>query len=165
MPPRTEGRAEARLRDRTATLAGHIEDLFYAAILVALTAGGALLFGYALYGFVGDVSTGPLDRALLSLLDALLLVFIFTELIHTVRAVIAEGVLVVEPFLIVGIVAAMRRIVVISAEAKDMLGSPDFADAMIEIGVLALSAILLAVSIFLLRRSGGDERNAQHARG
>lgn len=123
-----------------------------------------MLFGNGLYRFAADASSGPAERALLSLLDALLLVFIFTELIHTVRAVIAEGVVVVEPFLVVGIVAAIRRIVVISAEAKDMLGSPDFADAMIEIGVLAATVILLGLTIVLLRRSGGDERDAQHAR-
>jgi uncharacterized membrane protein (DUF373 family) len=151
------------MRDRTAAVAGYIEDGFYAAILIALAAAGVLLFSYALYGFIRDITQQPI-RALLELLDMLLLVFIFTELIHTVRAVIAEGVLVVEPFLVVGIVAAIRRIVVISAEAKAMLGTPDFADAMLEIGVLAVTVILLGVTIFLLRRSGGHESQAEHAR-
>jgi hypothetical protein len=42
----------------------------------------------------------------------------------------------VEPFLIVGMVAA-RRLIVISAEAENLLGTAGFRDLMVEIGVLA----------------------------
>jgi hypothetical protein len=50
----------------------------------------------------------------------------FTELITTIRVVITRRRVVVEPFLIVGIVAAVRRLIVISAEAeKSTTQSPE----------------------------------------
>jgi hypothetical protein len=87
----------------------------------------------------------------------MLLVFIVTELIHTISSVIRERVLLTEPFLIVGIVAAIRRLVLISAEVKNLLGKPEFPDAMLEIGVLTAAIVLLSLSIFLLRHTTRSE--------
>jgi uncharacterized membrane protein (DUF373 family) len=65
----------------------------------------------------------------------------------------------VEPFLIVGIVAAVRRLIVISAEAENLLGTAEFRDVMLEIGVLAVTVLLLGVTVLVLRikRSEDDE--------
>jgi hypothetical protein len=46
----------------------------------------------------------------------------------------------------------------VSAEAKDLLGKPEFGDAMIEIGVLTGSVVILAGSIFLLRTPSAASR-------
>ncbi len=153
------------LRDRTEKLFGYVEDVFYVAVAVALTLVGVVLFGYVVYDFVSKVGDGDLTAKILALLDGLLLVFIITELIHTVRAVIDEKVLVAEPFLIVGIVAAIRRLIVVSAEAKDLLGKPEFSDAMTEIGVLTGSVVVLAGSIFLLRHTQRSEPTSEHEPG
>ena len=95
----------------------------------------------------------------LELLSGLLLVFIFTELITTIRVVIARRRVVVEPFLIVGIVAAVRRLIVISAEAENLLGTAEFRDVMLEIGVLAATVLLLGATVLVLRikRAEDDE--------
>ncbi len=153
------------LRERTESAFGVVEDVFYVVIALALGLAGVLLFGYVVYDFVSHISGGDLTAKILVLLDGLLLVFIVTELIHTVRAVIDERVLVAEPFLIVGIVAAIRRLIVVSAEAKDLLGTPDFADAMIEIGVLTGSVLVLAAAIFLLRNTYRSEPTSEHEPG
>jgi uncharacterized membrane protein (DUF373 family) len=73
--------------------------------------------------------------------------------------VIARRRVVVEPFLIVGIVAAVRRLIVISAEAENLLGTAEFRDVMLEIGVLAVTVLLLGVTVLVLRikRSEDDE--------
>jgi uncharacterized membrane protein (DUF373 family) len=85
-------------------------------------------------------------------------VFIFTELISTIRVVIARRSVTVEPFLIVGMVAAIRRLIVISAEAENLLGTPRLRDLMAEIGVLAGTVLVLGVTVFVLRIvRGGDE--------
>ncbi|HVM35868.1 MAG TPA: phosphate-starvation-inducible PsiE family protein, partial [Actinomycetota bacterium] len=94
---------------------------------------------------------------LLGFLDAMLLVFIVTELIHTVRAILRENILMTEPFLIVGIVAAIRRLVVISAEIQDLVGKPEFSDALMEMGVLVAIVVGLAASIFMLRHTEHSE--------
>jgi uncharacterized membrane protein (DUF373 family) len=116
-----------------------------------------MLLGVVVYDFVRDLGQGPFIAAVLELLSGLLLVFIFTELITTIRVVIARRRVVVEPFLIVGIVAAVRRLIVISAEAENLLGTAEFRDVMIEIGVLAATVLLLGATVLLLRIRRADE--------
>jgi uncharacterized membrane protein (DUF373 family) len=126
---------------------------------LALIVGGTILLGVVVYDFVRDLGQGPFIAVVLELLSGLLLVFIFTELITTIRVVIARRKVVVEPFLIVGIVAAVRRLIVISAEAENLLGTPKFRDVMLEIAILAGTVLLLGVTVLVLRikRSEDDE--------
>ncbi len=156
---------DRRLRDRTEAAFGYVEDLLYVLIAGALALVGIGLFGYVVYDFVSKMGGGDVTAKILALLDGLLLVFIITELIHTVRAVIDERVLVAEPFLIVGIVAAIRRLVVVSAEAKDLMGKPEFGDAMTEIGILTGTVVVLALAIFLLRNTTRSEPTSEHEPG
>jgi uncharacterized membrane protein (DUF373 family) len=135
----------------------YVEEVFYIAVALVLALAGIALFGSAIYSFIDGLGTMDLTANVLALLDGMLLVFIVTELIHTVSAVIRERVLLTEPFLIVGIVAAIRRLIVISAEAKGMLGTPRFADTMLEMGVLMGAVIALALAIFLLRQTTHSE--------
>ncbi len=160
---RGDNHTEARLREKTADAFGYVEDFFYVAVAGALAVVGLIYLGYTIYDFVIQIrDSDDLSVPIIQLLDGLLLVFIFTEIIHTIRAVIDEKVLVAEPFLIVGIVAAIRRMVVVSAEAKDLLGKPEFTDAMLELGVLAGLVLLLGVTIFLMRRTVASEPVSEH---
>jgi len=83
----------------------------------------------------------------------LLLVFIFAELLHTVRAVIAHDELRTEPFLVVAIVAAIRRFIVVSAQAPEVAEDELFNRLMLELGLLMGAVLVLGVTIWLLRRS------------
>lgn len=156
---------ERWLRDRTETLFGFAEDFFYVAVALALTLAGLILFGYAVYDFVVSATATELPTLILELLDTLLLVFIITEIIHTIRVVIDEKILISEPFLVVGIVAAIRRLVVVSAEAKELFGTADFADAMVEMGVLTGAVLALGLTIFLLRHTEHSEPRPGHEPG
>ena len=153
---------EDKLRERTQKGFGFVEDVFYVAVAFALSIVGVGLFGYAVYNFVSHIDGTPFTENVLELLDTLLLVFIVTELIHTVRAVIDEKVLVSEPFLVVGIVAAIRRLVVVGAESKDLIGKPEFSDAMVEIGLLTGTVFALGLTIFLLRHTQSSEPKPGH---
>lgn len=154
---------DSRIRQRTEGAFGYVEDLFYVAVAVALAVAGVMLFGYVIYDFAAKLlDGGKLSDLILEFLDGLLLVFIITELIHTVRAVIDEKVLVAEPFLIVGIVAAIRRLIVVSAEAKDLMGTAEFSDAMFEVGLLTGTVLLLSAAIFLLRSTTRSEPSSAH---
>lgn len=104
---------------------------------MALALAGAALFLHSLYGFVDNAQQGPFIEHVLELLDGLLLVFIVAELLHTVRALLDTNVFATEPFLIIGIVAAIRRLLVISAEAPDFLGEASFRDLMLEMRSLS----------------------------
>ena len=114
---------------------------------------GAALFVHVLYRFVSDSGDEVFVDHVLELLDGLLLVFIVVELLHTVRAVLDDKVLSAEPFLVVGIVAAIRRLIVISAEAPKAVGEPVFADRMLEMGILIVAVAALGVTIAVLRRN------------
>ena len=140
-------------------LLGYGEFLIDTVVALALIVGGTILLGVVVYDFVRDLGQGPFIAVVLELLSGLLLVFIFTELITTIRVVIARRRVVVEPFLIVGMVAAVRRLIVISAEAENLLGTAEFRDVMLEIGVLAVTVLLLGVTVLVLRikRSEDDE--------
>src|SRR5215208_4945836 len=124
--------------------------------IAALIAGGAILLGVVVYDFVRGLGHEPVVGQVLELLSGLLLVFIFTELVSTIRVVIARRKVIVEPFLIVGMVAAIRRLIVISAEAENLLGTAKFRDLMLEIGLLAGTVLLLGATVLALRIRRGD---------
>ena len=148
--------AQRPVLDRGA--AGLRRVLIDAAVAIALTVGGVILLGVVLYDFVRGLGRDSFTGLVLELLSGLLPVFIFTELISTIRVAIARRSVTVEPFLIVGMVAAIRRLIVISAEAENLLGTPRFRDLMLEIGVLAGTVLVLGVTVFVLRIvRGGDE--------
>jgi uncharacterized membrane protein (DUF373 family) len=93
------------------------------------------------------------SQAALEVLDTLLLVFIVVELLYAVRITIAKRELIAEPFLLVGIIASIKEIVVLSVKAADEIGTGSaFTDAMWEVGVLGVLILLLGLTAWLLRR-------------
>ncbi len=97
------------------------------------------------------------------MLDALLLVFIFVELLYAVRITLKERQIVAEPFLIAGILVCIKEIIVLSVKApEDYIDKgPEFARAMVEIGVLGGLVLVLAAAAVLLRRKEREpEENA-----
>ena len=67
---------------------------------------------------IGNLSSDPI----VEVLDTLLLVFIVVELLSAVRTTLAERQLLAEPFLIVGIIASIKEIVVLSVKAAEEIG-------------------------------------------
>lgn len=162
---RSGGDRENEARANLSRGFGFVEDAFYVVVASTLTVAGFLLFGYSIYSFISHASDLSMSANLLELLDNLLLVFIFTELIHTIRTVINEKVLIAEPFLIVGIVAGIRRLIVLSASIKDLIGTPEFSDAMLELGILSVGILLLTLAVFLLRHTTHSEPRSAHEPG
>jgi uncharacterized membrane protein (DUF373 family) len=154
------GRRERQGREFRGRAAGtfrYVEYLFYIAVAGALSIVGAIIFGNAVYTFITGLEEEGVGSAVLTLLDQLLLVFIVAELIHTVRAVITDRVLMAEPFLIVGIVASIRRLIVVTAEVPRFIATDKFADLMLEIGILVGGILALGFTVFLLRHTEHPE--------
>jgi uncharacterized membrane protein (DUF373 family) len=128
------------------------ENLVYGGIALFLVLSAFVLLvvaGKTSFGLLSDFSQYPV----LEVLDVLLLVFIVVELLFAVRTTVEKRELVAEPFLLVGIIASIKEIVVLSVEAADVLGEGDeFTDRVIEIGLLGVLVVLLGVTSFLLRR-------------
>ena len=132
---------------------GTAENLVYAAAGALLVLSAVVVLGPVAYHLVTDLSKGA-EHAVTSALDGLLLVFIVLELLAGVRATMVERKLVAEPFLIVGIIASIKEIIVIALDAKTTKGLDDaaFQASMTEIGVLGLLVLTLAAAGYLVRR-------------
>jgi hypothetical protein len=78
-----------------------------------------------------------------------------------VKVSFREHALVPEPFLVVGLIAATRRILVVTAEFAHLVDQSDaaFSKAMIEAGVLTLMVLVLVASLRMLRETAGSSRD------
>ncbi len=120
-----------------------------AAFLLVLALGAFVIAGRQVPSLFAPEGAG---QAALEVLDTLLLVFIVVELLFAVRITIAKRELIAEPFLLVGIIASIKEIVVMSVKAADEIGKgTSFSDAMWEVGVLGVLVLLLGVTAWLLR--------------
>ena len=78
--------------------------------------------------------------------------FIFVELLSAVRTTLAKRELVAEPFLLVGIIASIKEIVILAVKAAEAIGDgAEFDDQLREIAVLGVVVILLGATAWLLR--------------
>jgi uncharacterized membrane protein (DUF373 family) len=128
------------------------EDAIYVGIAVILSvAAGALLIS-AGRGLTELNEGRHATEVVLSVLDTLLLVFIVVELLFAVRVILGRREVVAEPFLIVGIIASIKEIIVLSVEAADYVGKDDkFTHAITEVAVLGALVLVLAISAIVLR--------------
>ncbi|MDT5127686.1 MAG: hypothetical protein QOH54_3330 [Mycobacterium sp.] len=143
-----------RLADR---VLGAVEDTVYWAIAVVLVIGSVALV-VSQFNTMLRLRSAPASTVMLEILDGLLLIFIFVELLYAVRVCLRSHEIVAEPFLIVGILAGIKEIVVLSVEAATLLEKgPEFSRAVVEIGVLGAVVLVLALAAFVLRaRRGGS---------
>ena len=130
-------------------------------IVLSLTALMALIL--AIVTLCNGVVNWSNGEALLVIIDRLLFVLMLAEILHTVRVSISSGTLNCEPFLIVGLIASIRRVLVITLESSQSTQSASgsngavehqaaFQTSMIELGVLAGLILVMVISIYLLRR-------------
>jgi len=134
---------------------------------------GGLLAVVALIGTVGAVVTLAQATAdvgspgwLVTAIDRILLVLMIIEILHTVRVSFNEGALACEQFLIVGLIASVRRMLVItlesSQEAKAALDTHALLTApMVELCVLGGLIVVMVLSIYLLRRANRSQSDAR----
>lgn len=129
----------------------YAEDAVYALACIVLFAGSLALLVKAVYDLATGLDDGVTATAK-SVLNSLLLVFVFVELLGAVRVTMTERSLVAEPFLLVGIIASIKEIVVTSIDLGEQAGTPEFDDLVLKVGLLTALLLVLALSSFLLRR-------------
>ena len=154
--------------DRDVTAIGAFADRTFLKIeIVAYAVLGLLLAVTAILG-IGGIVVSLLravrdygdDDAVVIAIDRLLFVLMVVEILHTVRVSFRVGTLVCEPFLIVGLIASIRRVLVITLESsqasKPGAWTPDvaaqFNGTMLELGVLGGLILVMVMSIYVLRR-------------
>ncbi len=106
---------------------------------VTLATAGQLLWA--------GLSSWTVAARILPVLNQLLIVLMLVEILHIVRISIRSHVLVIEPFLLVGLIASIRRILMIALEAATLTKEGTWGDRrrknifhslMIELGLLGL---------------------------
>lgn len=153
-----DDRNERRLRAWVAQGFTRVEDLVYVGLGVLLAGTALALLGHGVVDFVTRLAGGTLTGHVVDLLDRILLILLIVEILLTVQVSFREHALVPEPFLIVGLIAVTRRILVLTAEFEKLVERQDvaFRNAMLELGLLTLMVLALVVSLVLLRRRGAE---------
>jgi uncharacterized membrane protein (DUF373 family) len=142
---------EERRTRRADTALAVAEDVVYVGIAALLVVAAGVLLVVAADELL-DVLDGLGSGPIVEVLDTLLLLFIVVELLSAVRTTVAKRELVAEPFLLVGIIASIKEIVVLSVKAAEDIGKGStFRDQLWEIGVLGVVVLLLGATAWLLR--------------
>ena len=156
-------RGNELLRERLFGRSPHIglirigEDLIHYAVAVVLL----IVAGVVLYRTAYDLATTdrPIAEAATNAVNGVLFAIIVIEVMRTVVAHFERGGLQLQPFLIIGIISAVRGILTVGAHLS-LQGSvgqktSSVHDALLELGVNAAVVVGLALSLVLIRRLAG----------
>lgn len=151
MGPPESARPQARVWVARAFTA--VEDIVYIGLGLLLTGSALTLLVTGVIDYVEHVRAGKPHN--IELLDRILLILLIVELLYTVQVSFREHALVPEPFLLVGLISAIRRVLVLTAEFGEFRGTEVSAQQfVIELAVLTVLIVALVASLILLRKSG-----------
>jgi uncharacterized membrane protein (DUF373 family) len=144
---------------------GYVETVIYVVLGVLLSAAAVLGIVGSLHLFANVIRDVDGTAAIFQLIDRLLLVLMLVELLHTVRISIRSHTLVIEPFLIIGLIAIIRRTLVLTLQSEaftqDLRWTQDvqthFHAAVVEAGISAMLIVVLVSSIYVIRRTRSEE--------
>jgi uncharacterized membrane protein (DUF373 family) len=131
-----------------------IEDVAYVGLGLVLAVSALVLLGDVAYSLGRAVVSGNLSKQIVGLLDQSLLILMIVEILYTLQVSFREHTLVSEPFLIVGLIAAIRRVLILTAEFSRPaeISEAAFHNVMFELGLLTLLILALVFSLFLMKR-------------
>jgi phosphate starvation-inducible membrane PsiE len=158
---------DAKAEKEVTRLAAAADRIFLKIEIVAYILLGLLLAVAAVLGMGGTAVLllhafeASATDSLVIAIDRLLFVLMVVEILHTVRVSFRSGTLVAEPFLVVGLIASIRRVLVITLESSqaNQYGkwTPEsqvlLHSTMLELLVLGGLILVMVISIYLLRRS------------
>jgi len=132
----------------------YVEDVLYVGLGVLLAAAALVLLADGVVMFWRALVATELPARVIELLDRILLILMIAEILYTVQVSLREHTLVPEPFLVVALIAAVRRVLIITAEFADLVdkGPEAFRNAMVELALLTVMIVALVASLLMLRR-------------
>ena len=133
-------------------LSATLEDAIYIAVAAVLVALAVVL----LYRTVADALTSDqaFNTTVTTAVNGVLFVVIVLETYRTIVAHLEGGGFQLRPFLVIGIISAVRHILLIGAQSLAAAKGNSFAHAQIELGVDAAVALGLVIALLLPRRHG-----------
>ncbi len=129
------------------------EDAIHLFVAALLSVAAAYLIYDALRSLIAGVYGGTSSAltVVLTALDNALVLFILAEVLHTVRITFRDRELNAEPFLVIGLIAGIRRVLVLTASSEQNF---TFANQGVELIVLIALILVMAFAILIWRRSG-----------
>ena len=157
-PPKPRKRRESGSTHRLTRFNDLAERVIAMAVVGMLIVASALILWESASELWRGLS-GRDDYSLTTVLSDILLALMIAEIIGTVSSFLRDGAFNPIPFLVVGIIASVRRLSVISAESTELLSSgnelPLF--LLVELGILAFTIAVCAWSISILRKERYDQ--------
>lgn len=146
--------SEPRARAWIAHGFSRVEDLVYIGLGLLLAGSAVVLLASTFMNFGQSLTSGQFTSNIIRLLDRILLILLVVELLYTVQVSFREHAVMPEPFLLVGLIAAIRRVLILTAEFGQPGSKTDSVvqHFVMELGVLTFLIVALAVSLFVLRR-------------
>ena len=129
------------------------ERILLSLIAFVLVILALLLLISGVISMIQDVGNGTMRDQAVNILDTVLLVMMTMEIVYTVTLSLQSHKLVAEPFLVIGIIAAIRRTLVITATSTNTEANPAFQSTLLELGLLAFIVGVMAAAIWIMRRS------------
>src|ERR1043166_949078 len=150
------------LREWISTGFMRVEDVAYVGLGLVLAVGALALLLTVAISLGQSLLAGNLSDKIVGLLDQILLILMIVEILYTVQVSFREHTLVAEPFLIVGLIAAVRRVLILTAEFSkpEKIAEDAFRNAMFELALLTVLILAMVFSLYLLKKQhiGQPER-------
>ena len=145
---------QTRTRELIGRAFSAVEDIVYIGLGLLLACVAIALLGNAATTFVQSLLSHTLSTNIISLLDHLLLILLVVELLYTVQISFREHAVIPEPFLLIGLIAAIRRVLVLTAEVgrAGKNAEPPTQFFIQELAVLTFLIVALAASLYVLQR-------------
>lgn len=140
---------------------GAVEDLVYVGLGVLLAGSALALLVTTVIHFGGSLFSGDPASQIIPLLDQILLILLIVELLYTVQVSFRQHAVMPEPFLLVGLIAAIRRVLILTAELGHATGQAPATQLVPELAVLSALLVAIAVSLFVLRRRDTTDKVAK----
>ena len=155
---------------KASTYLGYTESAVLILIGIALVMVAVLLLYAGVHDLLNAAKGSPQDieSTSIKILNTILLVMMTMEIVYTVAISLKSHTLNAEPFLIIGSIAAIRRMLVITATSTDIEENVGrFHNTLVELGLLAATVVAMTVAICILRFSQrkyiDDAPSAKHA--
>src|SRR6201996_1264923 len=160
---------EKRFQLISTEVLGQVEIILYAALGLILSLTALFALFSACEALWHGLSAASSAKTVVEVIDRLLVVFMLVEILHTVRISIRSHILVTEPFLIVGLIATIRRILVITLNAANLTNATNWPNdgpaklraSMIELALLGGIVMVLVIAIHILRKSKSPEEQEE----
>ena len=137
------------------------EHIIYYFVALTLIVPIVMLFVSAAMSMLQASEVGIL-QTVLAVLDRVLLVFILVELLDTIRIIRQErGIIIAEPFLLVGLIAVVRRILLVTAQIEQATGTEEFQRLLTELGVMAGLVVVLTIALVFVQRTHRSEQETK----